>query len=137
MKFLILLSILIIPFLINEAYGQTIINVTASQPCFLNYTAGLDMWSNCGFQDDFLAAVILPFEWVTGGLFSMIVVVILIIMTYVKYHTVIYPIAIGIAMLPISWFLFPDLFIVYGILMAGIGIAAVIWSIVVQRTNSQ
>lgn len=136
MKFLILLSLLIIPFLINDAYGQTVINVTATEPCFLNYTAGVDMWENCGFREDFIKAALTPFEWVTGGLFSMIIVVILVIMTYMKYHTVIYPIAIGIAFLPMSYFLFPDLFISYAIIMAGIGIAAVIWSIVVQRTNS-
>ncbi len=135
MKFLILLSVLVIPFLINDAYGQTVINVTATDPCFLNYTAGVDMFRNCGFQTDFIKAALAPFEWVTGGLFSMVIVVVLVIMTYMKYHTIIYPIAIGIAFLPMSWFLFPDLFLSYAIVMAGIGIAAVIWSIVVQRTN--
>ena len=131
-----LLLLLIIPFLIGEANAQTIINVSSSDPCFLNYTAGAQMWHNCGFDTDFMKAVLLPWEYITGGLFSLFVVIILIIITYVKYHTIIYPITIGIVMLPISWFLFPDLFIIYGIIMAGIGIAAVIWSIVVQRTNT-
>lgn len=136
LTYLFLFGLVVFPFLIDTVSAQTIINVTSTEPCFLNYTAGVDMWENCGFREDFMAAAIRPFEWVTGGLFSMIVVIVIIIMTYMKYHTIIYPITIGIVMLPISWFLFPNLFIVYGILMAVIGIAAVIWSIIVQRTNS-
>ena len=36
----------------------TILNGT--QPCFLNYTAGIDIWSNCGMGTDYLKAVVSP-----------------------------------------------------------------------------
>ncbi len=122
-------------FIIQSAFAQTEINVTATPPCFLNYSAGVDMWTNCGFEDDFIAAALLPFEWVTGGIFSMIIVVILIFMTYMKYRTVIYPIAIGIIFLPISYFQFPDVFLSFALIMTGLGIAAMIYTALVIRTK--
>lgn len=121
--------------IIESAFAQTEINITTTEPCFLNYTAGIDMWTNCGFEDDFIAAVLLPFEWVTGGIFSMIIVVILIFMTYMKYRTVIYPIAIGIIFLPISYFQFPDVFLSFALIMTGLGIAAMIYTALVIRTK--
>jgi len=93
------------------------------------------MWENCGFDEDFIAAALLPFEWVTGGIFSMIIVVILIFMTYMKYRTVMYPIAIGIIFLPISYFQFPDVFISYALVLTGIGVAAMIYTALVIRTK--
>jgi len=122
-------------FIIGFAFAQTEINVTSTTPCFLNYTAGIDMWENCGFNEDFIAATLLPFEWVTGGIFSMIIVVILIFMTYMKYRTVIYPVAIGIIFLPISYFQFPDIFLSYALVLTGIGIAAMIYTALVIRTK--
>lgn len=123
------------PFITNFAFGQTEINITETTPCFLNYSAGIDMWENCGFDEDFIAAALLPFEWVTGGIFSMIIVVILIFMTYMKYRTVMYPIAIGIIFLPISYFQFPDVFISYALVLTGIGVAAMIYTALVIRTK--
>lgn len=120
-----------------EAFAQEVIDVgNATTPCFLNYTAGVDMWSNCGASDDYVAFTIAPFEWVTGGWFSMIIVTVLIIMVYIKYHTVLYPIVIGIAMLPTSYFLFPEVFLSYAIIMALVGIAAGIYWALVERTRS-
>jgi len=122
-------------FIIGFAFAQTTINVTSTTPCFLNYTAGIDMWENCGFDEDFIAASLLPFEWVTGGIFSMIIVVILIFMTYMKYRTVMYPIAIGIIFLPISYFQFPDIFLSYALVLTGIGVAAMIYTALIIRTK--
>ena len=122
-------------FIIGSAFAQTEINVTSTTPCFLNYSAGIDMWENCGFDEDFIAASLLPFEWVTGGIFSMIIVVILIFMTYMKYRTVMYPIAIGIIFLPISYFQFPDIFLSYALVLTGIGVASMIYTAMVIRTK--
>ena len=97
---LFIISMASSPFIIDQAYAQTVIDVGETQPCFMNYTAGSQMWKNCDFQGDPVGATMLGFEWVTGGLFSMIVVALIVIMVYIKYHTVIYPIAIGIIMLP-------------------------------------
>lgn len=119
----------------EQAFAQTTIDVGETTPCFMNYTAGVDMWYNCGFVDDPIAATLLPFEWVTGGIFSMIVVVLIVIMVYIKYHTVIYPIAIGIMMLPLSFFVFPEQFLSYAFVMAGVGITALVYRMFVKRTN--
>ena len=132
---LFIISMASSPFIIDQAYAQTVIDVGEAQPCFMNYTAGSQMWKNCDFQGDPVGATMLGFEWVTGGLFSMIVVALIVIMVYIKYHTVIYPIAIGIIMLPTSYFLFPDIFLSFALIMAGVGIAALIYGIIVLRTR--
>ena len=132
----VLLAIAILPLFINEAFAQTEVNVTSGTPCFLNYTTtGVDMLQNCGWDEDYMAAFVLPFEWVTGGLFSMIVVIILIFMTWFKYHTPLYPLTIGLIMLPTSWYLFPDMFVSFGFLMAIVTIGGIVWYIFVQRTR--
>lgn len=132
---LILLAMLASPVLIDSAYAQTTITVNSTDPCFLNYTAGIDMWDNCGFEEDYLAAALLPFEWVTGGLFSIMIVSILIIMSYIKYHNVIYPLMIGIVMLPISYFAFPPQFISFAIILAFVAVGALIWYVLVRQTK--
>ena len=131
------ISMLSSPFIIDQAYGQTNIEVGETMPCFMNYTAGSEMWKNCNFQGDPLGATLLGFEWVSGGLFSMIVVALIVVMVYIKYHTVIYPIAIGIVMLPTSFYLFPEEFISYAFVMAGVGIAALIYGIIILQTRDR
>jgi hypothetical protein len=121
---------------VSSVYAQTEINVTSSTPCFLNYTAGVDMWEECGFQDDYISSTLVGFEWVMGGNFSMVIVGVIVLMTYIKYHTVIYPIAIGIIFLPVAWFLFPEVFISVTIIMAGVGIATGIWWAYTRQTQT-
>jgi len=55
--------------------------------------------------------------------------------SYIKYHKVVYPIAIGITMLPISYFAFPDEFVIWALLMTGIAIAILIWYAFVRQTK--
>jgi len=127
---------MVIPFVADSAFAQTTINVTDSgSPCFLNYTAGVQMWDNCGFDEDYIQAALLPWEWVTGGLFSMMIVAILVLFTYVKYHTVIYPITIGIVFLPLSFFLFPDVFLSFSVIMAFVGVGALIYYALIKQTK--
>ena len=125
------------PFIIDQAYGQTNIEVGETMPCFMNYTAGSEMWKNCNFAGDPIGATLLGFEWVSGGLFSMIVVALIVVMVYIKYHTVVYPIAIGIVMLPTSFFLFPDAFISYAFVMTAVGIAGMIWALYIIATRNR
>jgi len=68
------------------------------------------MWRNCGMDVDFLKTALLGWEWITGGYFSVILVGVFTMMSYIKYHKVIYPILIGIAFLPIQYFIFPQSF---------------------------
>lgn len=121
--------------LFTPVYAQEVVTVNNTQPCFLNYTAGAEMWDNCGVKDDFLRAFISPFEWVTGGHFSMLLVGIFILFTYIKYHKAVYPLLIGVMFLPFSFFLFPETFITFALLMAGIAIAALIWYVFVKQTK--
>ena len=133
---LFVISMVSAPLIIDQVSAQTVIEVGESTPCFMDYSAGVKMWENCNFQGDPIGAAMLGFEWVTGGLFSMIVVALIVIMVYIKYHTVIYPIAIGIIMLPTSYFLFPEIFLSFILIMTGVGIAAVIYTIYTSATRN-
>jgi len=113
-----------------------IITVNQTQPCFLNATAGADMWRNCGITTDYLQTVLLPWEWITGGNFSLVLASIFIGITYIKYHKVIYPILIGVLFLPISYFVFPDKFISFAAIFV---VAAVAFSVIaiIQRQTKE
>lgn len=121
--------------LILSAITLQIIDVNATQPCFLNYTAGPMMWENCGYGDDWLQATLLPWEWITGGNFSLIIVSIFILFSYIKYHKVVYPILIGTLFLPISYFVFPETFLSFAILMSGFAIGILIWYAFLKQTK--
>lgn len=97
-----------------------IINVNATTPCFLNFTGSENMWDTCGADEDFLKFILLPWEWITGGYFSMILVSVMVSFTYIKYHKAIYPVMIGIAFLPISFYLFPNQFLNIAFIIVGI-----------------
>ena len=121
---------------IPSAFAQdVIVNVTESTPCFLNETAGYDMWRNCGYDQDYLKAALLPWEWITGGWFSVVIVSIFILITYIKYQKVIYPIIVGLLFLPISYQLFPQTFIWFAMGMVGFAIAILIWKTYIKTTK--
>jgi hypothetical protein len=116
------------------AYGQSIV-VNQTEPCFLNYTAGYRIWDNCGMDEDYLAGALLGFEWVTGGYFSMIFAGVLILITYIKYHKAIYPLIIGVSFIPISYFLFPDVFAVFVVAAIAATLFAALYKIVKRHTS--
>lgn len=118
---------------INFIFFQTII-VNNTQPCFLNYTSP-NMWQSCGLDKDFLTGSLVGWQWITGGNFSMIFVAILVMFSYIKYHKMIYPIVIGIFLLPISYFVFPTPFLNFAFVLAGLGIGILIWYIKISQTN--
>lgn len=113
---------------------QTII-VNSTQPCFLNQTAGPDMFQNCGGGKDYLNMILSGWQWVTGGYFTMLLVSILVAFTYIKYHKGIYPLIIGILYLPISWFMFPSQFLIFAGIFAAVYIGIIIWYIKTSQTN--
>lgn len=131
---LVMAAIAILSGLYQQVYAQTI-TVNGTTPCFLNYTAGPNLWENCGFDDDYIVFAMQPWEWITGGYFSMILVSILILMVYQKYHKVIYPILIGVMFLPISYTLFPAVFLSWSIVMAFVGIGILIWYAFIKQTK--
>ena len=139
MYWYIILAILAVSFVSNEAYAQstvTIIGDESLQPCFMNMTAGASMWDNCGANEDYLDFALMPFEYVTGGYFSMIIVTIFIIMAYIKYHNVLYPILIGLLFLPISYTFFPDTFLVYAVTLVAVAFTGLIATMVIWRTRN-
>lgn len=123
----VILALAVTPLIFDNAFAQTSIDVGESTPCFMNYTASTEMWSNCGMETDPLGAVTLPFEWITGGYFSLIVIGLIMLVVYIKYQTAIYPVAIGTVMLPTSYFLIPNAFFSFLILMIAIVVAAGIY----------
>jgi len=112
-----------------------IIQVNQTDPCFMNLTAGADMWENCGYGEDYLQAMLLPWEWITGGYFSMIFVSLLITVTYIKYHKAIYPLIIGFIFLPLSYYLFPQQFLNIAFIVIGIIFGIFIFTILLRRTK--
>ncbi len=111
------------------------IEITSGEPCFLDEDAPHRVLQNCGAKDDWLAFALGPWEYVTGGLFSMVIVAILVLAVWAKYRQAIYPIFIGIVMLPLSWFLFPSHFLGFAVLLAAIGVGALIWWAVMRQTE--
>ena len=139
MYWYIILAILAVSFVSNEVYAQstvTIIGDESLQPCFMNMTAGASMWDNCGADEDYLDFALMPFEYITGGYFSMIIVTIFVIMSYIKYHNVLYPILIGLLFLPISYTFFPDTFLVYAVTLVAVAFTGLIATMVIWRTRN-
>lgn len=114
-----------------------IIHVNSTQPCFLNMTAGPSMWQNCGAGTDYLKFALLPWMWITGGYFSMLLAAVIIIAVYIKYHKVVYPILIGIAFLPISYALFPAQFINFAMIIAFLGTGLLLVHTFISQTTEQ
>lgn len=112
-----------------------IIQVNATTPCFLNFTEPATMWQRCGAPDDFLKFILLPWEYITGGYFSMVLVSVFITFSYIKYHKAIYPLMIGIAFLPISYQLFPGQFLNIGFVVVGLMAGIFVIHILIRRTK--
>ena len=112
---------------------QTIV-VNATQPCFLNYASN-NTWADCGLGKDFLTGSLIGWQWITGGNFSMILVAILVLFTYIKYHKIIYPMIIGVFLIPISYAIFPVPFINFAIVMVSLGVGSLIIFIIISQTN--
>lgn len=135
----VILAIIVSSFGINEAYAQNTVTITGDDeltPCFLNMTAGASMWENCGADDDYLDFALMPFEYITGGYFSMIIVTIFIIITYIKYHNVLYPILVGLLFIPISYTFFPEVFLTYALTLVAVAFAGLLAKMIVWRTRN-
>ena len=124
-----------IPFMINDVFAQQPITIDPVTPCFLNYTAGVDMWENCKAHEDYLKFAMQPWEWSTGGNFSMVIVSMFVLFSYIKYHKVMYPILTGVMFLPISYYVFPDIFLTWAFILVGIVFGIMIWYIFIKQTK--
>ena len=109
--------------------------ISAVVPCFLNYSAGAEMWKNCGVTQDYLQFMLLPWEWITGGNFSLLFVSLFTMFTYIKYHKAVYPILIGSLFLPISYFIFPDTFLSWAFILAYVAIGFIIVYAILKQSK--
>ena len=135
MRILVLLPVILGFFIIPQyAFAQSV-SVNATTPCFLNYSAGVQMWENCGMGDDFLQTSLIGLEWVTGGYFSLILAGVFILFTYIKYHKAIYPVVVGIAFIPLAIFLVPDDWLFTVIVLMGIAFFAAGFKAVKNHTS--
>ena len=135
MRVLYLLAILaVLPGIVEYAQAQTI-NVNQTTPCFLNYTSGVNIWEECGMDEDYLQGALIGWEWISGGYFSLVIVSLFVMMTYIKYHKVVYPIMIGVLFMPVSFFLFPDVFLTFALIMSGVAVAILLWYIFAKQTK--
>lgn len=119
----------------GEGGGEGVVEIMPGEPCFLNSTHPGKVMQNCNPDGDWLAFALAPWEYVTGGLMSMMVAGVLILVVWAKYRQAIYPIFIGVVMLPISWFLFPDEFLGFGLLLAAVAVGAYVWWAVTRQTE--
>jgi len=103
----------------------------------MNMTAGAQMWKNCGADEDYLDFALAPFEYITGGYFSMILVTIFVIMSYIKYHTALYPLIIGLLFLPISYTFFPNTFLVYAVTLASVIVGGGLVGILIWKSKER
>ena len=113
-----------------------IIQVNQTTPCFLNQSAsGIQILRNCGLGTDYLKAMTLGFDWVTGGYFSLILVSLFVMMTYIKYHKPMYPILIGLLYIPVAYTILPTEFLIYALILTGATIAIMVVVVFVKQTK--
>lgn len=120
---------------LQPVFAQEVITVNSTTPCFMNATAGIHMIQNClnhngTSSTDIISLSLLPFEWITGGYFSMILVGLLILGVYIKYQKAIYAVAIGVVFIPIAFQFFPGAWWGFVIILVVMGITGgIIWMI--------
>lgn len=131
----VVFSFLLVP--LPVAYAQEVITVNQTTPCFLslngsNYHELLDQ---CGADEDWLDWSLLGWEWITGGNLTALVIGSLILAVYLKWGKALYAIAIGIATMPFAFYLFPESFVSFAIIIAFAAIGMLIAYIYVRQTK--
>ena len=120
----LILAILSLSPFVQTAFGQQVITVNSTTPCFLNSTAGVHMLQNCMEDNgDIISVSLLWIQWVTGGYFSMILVSMFVLSVYIKYNKVIYAVAIGVVFIPIAFQFFPGAWWGFIIPVVALGVA--------------
>ncbi len=119
-----------------EAVSLQAIQVNGTEPCFLNFTAGANMWKQCGMGEDYLQTILLGWEWITGGYFTMVIVGLFSLISYIKYHKAVYPLMILTMFLPVSYFLFPVELVVFVGLFTTALVASLLYFIFRTQTRA-
>lgn len=122
-------------FAISPAYAQQVINVTETEPCFLNQTAGWQAIEQCGLDEDWLQAALLMFEYVTGGYFTFIIVSVIVFAVYMKYHKWVYTLLVAVLYLPMAVYSMPEWVWPVAIMLVSAGIIAAIYKTLTRGTS--
>ena len=132
-----IISAVLITFIpsVSEVNAQTTIEVPTTTPCFLNFNSTHQMWDRCNAEEDFLDFALIGWEYGTGGYFSMMIVGLFVVVTYVKYHNPLYPMLVGTIFLPVSYLLFPPVFITFSIIMIIAVVGIFIYYGIVKQTE--
>jgi hypothetical protein len=120
-----------------QAFVYQVITINSTQPCFLNMTAGPDMWQNCGYGTDYIKAALLPWMWITGGYFSALFAAVLIIAVYIKYQKWTFSMLVGIIFMPFVYALFPTQFINFALIIALLGGGLLVVHTLISQTTEQ
>lgn len=119
----------------QPAYGQ-VININATEPCFLKYNETIvELWEGCGIKEDFLETLVLPWEWITGGYLSAIIIAMIIFLVWITYRNALYPMMAGILYMPFAYMLFPETFIIQAFLLVGLFVGIMLWMVMFRQTK--
>ena len=124
------------PFLFDDVFAQQDVLVNGTEPCFLREGSIYDMFAGCGLEDDCLKFSLVGFEWITGGNFTLVLASIIIIVTYIKYHQPAYPIMIGMAMLPVSYSVYPEHFMTFAFAMVALTLSIWAYDAFIKNTRT-
>ena len=120
----------------TAVYGQATIDVPAATPCFLNNVNNSNILASCSSEGNPFDLIILGWQWITGGNFVMIIVGIIILAVWRKYDNVVYPLFIGVLFLPITFFLFPESFLSWALILAGLAVGILIFKALVLNASN-
>lgn len=112
------------------------VSLPDTQVCFLNYNLSfVEMWKACGVEDDWLAFLVLPFNWITGGFISLVILAILVWAVWLKYHNALYPLITGIMFLPVAYAFFPEQFLSTVIIIGFFTLGVSLWYAFIRQTR--
>ena len=117
------------------AEAQSVDFTGSGDPCIFNATAPQRMLQNCDPRGEWLQWSLTGWEWVTGGNFSILLASVIVLTVWVAYRQAIYAIFVGLMFAPLVFYLFPDSFVSFGILMTALCVGILIWTVVTKQTS--
>lgn len=126
----------IIPLAMVPAYGQDMIQIEDKEFCLKdNNLTMAEKLKACGIKRDWLQFTVIGWEWLTGGLFSILVLALLIGLVYAATKSSLYTLLVGTAWLPAAWSWFPSSFLYVLFIMIGVYVVYAIWQGMLRRTG--
>ena len=117
------------------AAAQSVDFTDSGDPCIFNATAPQRVLQNCDPRGEWLQWSLTGWEWVTGGNFSILIASVFVIATWIAYKQAIYSIFVGLMFAPLVFYLFPDNFISFGILMTALCVGIWLWATVTKQSS--